>query len=68
MAVAGDSGLCRPFPAVFPGFSKGFAEPRFAPREGIEPPNVARFVVRLRGLLISFLPFRTLSSECLPEP
>ena len=37
MAVAGDSGLCRPFPAVIPGFSKGFAEPRFAPRHGIEP-------------------------------
>lgn len=50
-------------PCRLPGFSKGFAEPRFAPREGIEPPNVARFVVRLRGLLISFLPFRTLSSE-----
>lgn len=46
MAVAGDSGL---------------SEPRLADREGIEPPNVAFFVVRLLGLLISALPFKPLS-------
>lgn len=55
------------FRAVIPGFSKACirATP-FAPREGIEPPNVAEYRAMLSQPLMRTLPFRSLSSKSPP--